>query len=381
MKRMESELEMRLGQPLEITVLGYEETRAGILRNGEDTESMYDLVSFDVAWLAELVDSDCLAPVDTVFAAFPEQEQADFFEIAIEVNRSGDHLYGLPIQPHAELLLYRKDLFKKAGLSVPVTTDDLLAAARRLHDPEKGMYGICWNAHQGHPLGQTMAHFYAAFGGSLLDASGQPTLDTAEGEVAARFVLELMDVSPPDILFMAWDDRIARFTSGQAVMTYGWGARHYLVEEDPMSKVAGLAGYAPAPAAPGVAPKTVLGQWSLGVPRNLDPARLAKALEALGSITSRETMFFLSEHGHMGVSRYSQALNPELADKHPIYGVMYDLSREGRLDPTMRPAIPEWSGLSELMGTVFFEMLLGNMDVEETLRVLQAEANDLFAEN
>lgn len=378
LRQMEPDLEAAYGREFDLVLLGYEETRMGILQNQKDRHSVYDLVSFDVAWLGELVEAGALLPVDGLYARLPEAGRADFLEVSIEVNRHGEALYGLPIQPHAELLLYRRDWFEAAGRIPPVTTEEVLEAARFFNRPEENRYGISWNAHRGHPLGQTMAHLYAAFGGSLIDSQGRPTLDTPAGLKAARFVLELLEVSPPDILFMAWDNRIEQFTSGRVAMTYGWGARHHLVEENPVSRVRGKTGYAAAPAAPGVRPRTVLGQWSLGIPANMKPDRQEEAKALLEWLTSRETVHWMAERGHVGFSRYSLAEDPELRQIHPTYPVMERLSREGRLDPDIRPRVPEWSGLSELMGTRFFEMLLGEIEPAECLRQLQAEAEALF---
>ena len=44
-------------------------------------------------------------------------------------------VYGVPINGNIQVLYYRADLYEKAGLKVPTTWDELLANARKLHNP------------------------------------------------------------------------------------------------------------------------------------------------------------------------------------------------------------------------------------------------------
>lgn len=52
----------------------------------------------------------------------------------------------------AELLVYRKDKFDELCLSPPRTIAETLEAARRLHDPSQGFYGMAWNGGRGTAL-------------------------------------------------------------------------------------------------------------------------------------------------------------------------------------------------------------------------------------
>ncbi|MGR3496066.1 extracellular solute-binding protein [Citreimonas sp.] len=123
----------------------------------------------------------------------------------------------MPAQTTPELLFYRRDLFARAGLELPTSTEAMLDAARRLNDPRRGMHGIAWNAARGTALGHTVLMTMADFGQPVLDlpriaggfdtdalATGgyRATIDTETGLQAAEFLLELMQYSPPDIFSM-----------------------------------------------------------------------------------------------------------------------------------------------------------------------------------
>ena len=59
-----------------------------------------------------------------------------FSESALELAADGDDQLGVPSESWVQLLVYRQDLFDKAGLSTPETYDDVLAAAEALDSPE-----------------------------------------------------------------------------------------------------------------------------------------------------------------------------------------------------------------------------------------------------
>ena len=372
------ELGRRAGGNVEIEVVGYDDVRRLTLQNARDQQSAYDIVSFDSVWRGEYGAAGVLQPLNEWIAASAATIRPDdFLEIAYALARYKDQQLGLPIQPHPELLWVRRDLFEQAGLKAPATTDELLAAARRFTKPAQGQYGLCWNGQRGQALGQQMAHFYAAFGQPPLDAQGRPTLNTPRGIAAARFAKSLLPYSPPDVLNMAWDHRPVRFAQGGCVMTYEWAARSYLVE-DASSPVAGRVAYEAAPHAPGAKPVTSIGSWSLGIPANIG-ARRDVAWQFLAWLTSPEIQRWLAQRGNGGMPRYSVMRDPALAQRYPAFATVARLGQSGELADWMRPAVPQWSALCDILGTVYHDMLRGELTPEQAAALAQQRAEALFA--
>lgn len=378
LRELGEELGRRAGGTVLIEVVGYDELRDLTLRNADDLESAYDIVSFDVVWAGEYGAQGVLMPLEDLIAAAPDLRPDDFLDVAYESSRAGGRQLGLPIQPHPELLWYRSDLLAAVGLGPPATTDELLAAARALNHPERDEYGICWNGQRGQPLGQQMAHFYAAFGQPLLDAAGRPTLNTPRGIAAARFAQSLLLVSPPDILGMAWDQRTRRFAAGGCAMTYEWAARSPMAEHAPTSQVRGLVGYGPAPHAPDAPAVTPLGTWSLGIPANI-AGRRAMAWRFLAWLSSAEIQRLLAAHGNAGMPRDSLLRDEELVARYPAFTTVTRPEVAAQLDDWMRPAVPEWPHLAEILGTVYHDMLRGDLTPEQAAAEAQARAEQLFA--
>lgn len=359
--RSRAEIEEHLGVPVELEIVGYNDGRRLTLLNARDAVSRFDLVAFDVVWLGEYHVKGVLQDLSGHLSLSRE----DFLENAFAASEMAGALYGLPIQPHAELLWVRRDLLEASGMPPPVTTADLLAVAEKMHDPARQRFGVAWNAQRGQPLGQTMAHFFAAFGASLLDEEGQPAFHSEAGLEAARFAQRLIAFSPPDIYSMAWDQRTSRFASGQVAMTYGWGARAYMAEEDPYSAVQGNVAYLPAPHVPGGEPVTPLGVWALGVPANV--ASVRRSVQALETLFRSDLQEKLVHRGNASPGLRAMVTHPDLQKRFPVLTTLSRLDDAGQLRVEIRPRVPEWDALCEILGTEFHDMLLGKRSAEEAL--------------
>ncbi len=74
----------------------------------------------------ELVDTDAVGEV------IDDLDAGTFSDSALELTADGDTHLAVPSESWVQLLVYRKDLFDKAGLAAPTTYDDVLAAAKAL---------------------------------------------------------------------------------------------------------------------------------------------------------------------------------------------------------------------------------------------------------
>jgi multiple sugar transport system substrate-binding protein len=74
----------------------------------------------------DLVDTDAVGKV------IDDLDAGTFSDSALSLTSDGDTHLAVPSESWVQLLLYRKDLFDKAGLAAPTTYDDVLAAAKAL---------------------------------------------------------------------------------------------------------------------------------------------------------------------------------------------------------------------------------------------------------
>lgn len=91
-----------------------------------------------------------LHPLDEYIATMPENELGEIVIPSVKpvVYREGEgkekHWWALPFDPVVVALFYRKDLFHEAGLDPdrpPRDWNEMLEYARRITNPEKGIYG------------------------------------------------------------------------------------------------------------------------------------------------------------------------------------------------------------------------------------------------
>jgi multiple sugar transport system substrate-binding protein len=102
-----------------------------------------------------------------------------FSKNALELATADGKVAAVPSDGWGQLLIYRSDLFKKAGLSAPKTVEDILADAKKLNRP--GMAGIVLATKPGDEFTtQSFQHLALAEGCQLVDNSGNITIDSPQ---------------------------------------------------------------------------------------------------------------------------------------------------------------------------------------------------------
>ena len=107
-----------------------------------------------------------------------------FFQSAWNTNSVGGATVGVPWYVETRLLYYRKDIAEKAGImSPPATWDDLKTMAKAMK--EKG--GSKWGISLGTKNWQEYFPFLWSNGGDVVDASGNPALNSPQAVEALTF--------------------------------------------------------------------------------------------------------------------------------------------------------------------------------------------------
>ena len=108
---------------------------------------------------------------------------------ALSLLTSEGRVTAVPSDGWGQLLIYRKDLFDKAGLPVPRTLDDIVRAARRLD--RDGRAGITLATGADAFTAQSFEHIALAAGCQLVDDSGRVSLDSPACRRAFGYYTEL----------------------------------------------------------------------------------------------------------------------------------------------------------------------------------------------
>ncbi len=394
MDNLKRQFEHTVGTQIHQRAFSIDRLRTEAVRNAARSVSRYDIIAVDLPWVGAFAEDGILMPLDEAMD-LGRLDPADFHTAGWQAAQWGGKLFGVPAQTTPELLFYRTDLFEKAGLTPPATTDGLLAAARALHDPQNGRYGIAWNAARGTALGHTILMTLADFGQPILDLPRQAggfdtqsladrnyrvTIDTAAGLRAAEFLLELLQYSPPEILSMSWYERIRPYAAGRVAMAYGYTLLAPYFELDDASPARGQTGYLPHPAGPGGSPIAPVGGYLLGLPANLPADRIPAAVEALLVFTSPAAQKLFVQNGGRTNPRYSVGSDPDVRRISPIFEAMDAMSWRDELQFWPRPPVPEINEIIQICGEEFHDMLRGIIPPREALRRAQGRA-DAVIEN
>ncbi|WP_319581861.1 extracellular solute-binding protein [uncultured Pseudodesulfovibrio sp.] len=125
---------------------------------------------------------------------------------------------GIPFNGWVQGVWYRKDWFDKAGLARPDTWGALLKAAKTLHDPAHGRYGILIGTRNDVYAEQVFTHLAMSAGVREFTPDGKVVFDSPETVKTLKFYAELARYTPPGPQW--WRGRDYYFQGKLAMMFY-----------------------------------------------------------------------------------------------------------------------------------------------------------------
>jgi sorbitol/mannitol transport system substrate-binding protein len=325
-----------------------------------------------------------LVPLDSLGADY----DADDLLPAIRSGLSADgKLYAAPFYGESSMVMYRKDLFEKAGLTMPdsPTWDFIADAARKITDKDRETYGICLRGKAG--WGENMAFLTAmsnSFGARWFDESWKPQFDQPEWKDTLSFYVDLMkDAGPPGASSNGFNENLALFNSGKCGMWIDATVAASFVTNPKESSVADKVGFALAPNKGLGKNANWLWAWSLAVPAGSQKTDAAQKF--ISWATSKDYLNLVAaKEGWANVppgTRTSLYNNPEYLAAAPFAKMTLDsINSADPTQPTVKPvpyvgvqfvAIPEFQGIGTSVGQLFSGALAGQMSVDEALAQAQ----------
>jgi multiple sugar transport system substrate-binding protein len=239
----------------------------------------------------------------------------DFQSGPVETTTYKDNVVGVPIITEQEVLYYRKDLLEKAGLTVPKTMDELVAAAKAIKEQNPGVAGFVARTGKSAAVTQFSSFLYGQ-GGDFVDSKGKASVNTDKAKAAYKLYGSLIrDFGPENVSTdMSWSEAMAIFTQGNAGFYTEADSLYKNATDATKSKVADTVGFAPMPAGPaGVKPYNVP-SWALGI--NESSANKTNAWKFIQWATS-ETMTLEIQKAGVPGARDSVWADPEGISTYP----------------------------------------------------------------
>lgn len=332
-----------------------------------DPRTAYDVVALNMPWLGRFADEGVLAPLDDVLRDAPINP-LDFHPTVWNTGRWNGRQYGIPIYCTVEILTARRDLFEEAGLPYPRTFDETIAAARVLHRPERGQYGISWNGAQGMTIAHAFMFFLASSQGSVIEIprkhenwldsldprNPRISIKSDEGLAAISYMRRLAEVSPPGVDTFDGERNLDCFMSGHAAMSYSWTMRAARLEHELSSKVKRRVAYLTPPVLRGRSVTAPVGGFLLTIPGYVDAERKREVLNAIAWMASPEAMKAHVRNGFPVAPRFSVCADPEALASSPIVSFVDRMARRNELNTWSRPPVPDYVEIERALGTEIF---------------------------
>jgi sorbitol/mannitol transport system substrate-binding protein len=328
---------------------------------------------------------DWLVPLDNLGADY----DVDDLLPAIRAGLSLDgKLYAAPFYGESSMVMYRKDLFEKAGLTMPdqPTWDFIADAARKTTDKAAEVYGICLRGKAG--WGENMAFLTAmsnSFGARWFDENWKPQFDQPEWKDTLSFYVDLMkEAGPPGASSNGFNENLALFNSGKCAMWIDATVAASFVTNPKDSSVADKVGFALAPNKGLGKNANWLWAWSLAIPAGSQKVEAAEKFIAWA--TGKEYLALVaSKEGWANVppgTRNSLYANPEYEKAAPFAKMTLEsINTADPTKPTVKPvpyvgvqfvAIPEFQGLGTTVGQQFSAALAGSTSIDDALAAAQS---------
>ena len=189
-------------------------------------------------------------------------------------------LYAAPFYGESSMLMYRKDLADKAGVTIPnnPTWAQVKDLAAKIHNPKEGVYGICLRGKPG--WGDNMAFLTTLVntsGGQWFDMKWKPQLESKPWKDAITFYVDLLTkYGPPGSANNSFNEILALYNEGKCGMWIDATIAASFITDPKQSKVADKVAFAQAPTM--VTPKGAnwLWAWALAVPAGTKNAAAAQ---------------------------------------------------------------------------------------------------------
>lgn len=322
-----------------------------------------------------------LLPLDNLGKDFDESDLLPAIRNSLSYEGK---LYASPFYGESAMTMYRTDLFKKAGLTMPEspTWEFIKKAADKITDKKAGIYGICLRGKAG--WGENMAFVTAlanSFGARWFDMKWQPQFDSKEWKEAAKFYVDLLKKDgPPGASSNGFNENLALFQSGKCGMWMDATVAASFISDPKQSKVADNVGYALFPTHGELKNHgNWLWSWSLAIPAGTKNADAAKKFINWATNKDYEQLV-ASKDGWAAVppgTRTSLYKNPDYQKAAPFAAItLKAMEAADTQHPSVQKvpytggqfvSIPEFQGIGTAVGQQFSAAVAGQETVDQAL--------------
>jgi multiple sugar transport system substrate-binding protein len=388
------EIKERMGIDVQLTTLAINALLESNNQNLRAPESAFDVMhvlGFSVAGtvgaglfteITDWVADPARTPEDYDLDDFPagQLEYCGYFDVE-SGEFGGDKLYLIPgVHSGSCVLVYRADLLDAAGVAVPTTWDEYLAAAEALTKD-----GVAGNSMVGaNDVSLFLVDWYTRFitmGGQLTNGSKtDKTLTTnftsPEAVGALQHMIDCLPYAPTAVTSYGFTESLDAFASGKVAMMLFWSQLGGSLFNPEVSTFSDVTDVALMPADPGQTPRAIRGGWGLGIPKNLPDRNKDVAWHFMTYLTSKEFEKYQVSTNKTDPNRKSTFIDPELVGELPYLPIAGEAAEAAQILEVAN--IPE---AFEIIGAVAREFnlaLVGTQDAATACQKVQDASESIL---
>ena len=325
-----------------------------------------------------------LLPMDNLPASY---DTNDILKPVREGLTYEGKLYGLPFYAESAMTYYRKDLFEKAGITMPAapTYEQIRQFADKITDKPNQVYGMCLRGKPG--WGENMAYvtsLVTAMGGQWFGKDWKTEIDTPAWNAAVTYYSDILKADgPPGASSNGFNENLALFASGKCGMWIDATVAGGMLFDKKQSQVADKVGFAPMPTGSFTGGPTWLWSWNLAIPASTKHADAARTFVTWA--TSKDYIKLVAkENGWVSVppgtraSTYASADYQKAAPFAQFVEKAINVANPDGQTKEPRPyvgaqfvAIPEFQGIGTQVGQTVAGTLTGQSTVAQALKTAQ----------
>jgi len=361
---------------------GVLEKARNAVRSGQ---SPYDLVMLDTQWTIEFYEGGFVSPLKEIDASFELPKEVLSYGDSGYWNAQkrwrtadGGKLMSYTVLGNVQLLYYRADVLKQAGIAPPKTWDDVLAACTKLNEPGK-MYGFVARGEKGNGIRYDWQSVMLAQGASVVKdpAAGDytVTINSPEAKSAVDLYVDLLKrCGPQNFGSLGQGDVIQLLATGKAAMGDVVTAAFASFEDPNKSAVAGKLETVALPRGRGGNAGAVIGNWHAAIPKNLSDGQKKAALAFLRWFVTYDAQHAFAQNG--GIPNRSDVFTSDLA-KEPRFRWM-PAYLETQKFAKQELGYAEGAQVEQVLGLRLNQALIGEMSSAKALNTAAREIEDIF---
>ena len=349
--------------------------RQQMVQNAQNQSDAFGVLNMDVVWTSEFAANQWIVQLpEDKFPALPKMIPA-----TVETAKYRDKLYAVPITSDGGLLYHRKDLLDQAGVQVPKTWDEMLAACLAVQAKVPAAKGMGCYAGQFEKYEGLTVNFSEAInsaGGEVVDKDGKANVDTPEALAGLEELTKGFSTGAIPKAAITYKEEEGRraFQEGKLLFHRNWPYVYALASKtDGSSKIVGKFGVSPLPgkSGPGV---SSLGGHDYAI--SAFAKNKATAVDFINFMASEDRQRANLTGSSQAPTWASLYDDPALAKQFPYLAPL----KASILGAQPRPRVVKYGDVTAAIQASAYDALSGKTQPKQALTDLQTKLSSLITQ-